>query len=164
MEPNTIKGQFSWIKQLKRPGVKLIWSASRECNCHLDMSIPFFSQLSDSVFYSHFTLYTLTKLTPKKCRPMNSGSQSRNYTVFVSGLIVHLFVMRNCRHWPCSRWLTCVYRACTSDGKWSSFLGPMAKWLCDLCKFHSNCNTGNVNVTCFGRISSEVTFNRYKIG
>ena len=99
-----------------------------------------------------------------KCRPMNSESQSRNYTVFVSGLIVHLFAMRNCRHWPCSRWLTYVYRACTSDGKWSSFLGPMAKWLCDLCKFHSNCNTENVNVTCFGRISSEVTFNRYKIG
>ena len=101
----------------------------------------FLSQLSDKVFYLHFTLYTLT--TPKKCRQINSESQSRNYTVFVSGLIVHLFVVRNSRHWPCSRWLTCVYRACTSDGKWSSFLSAMAKWLCDLCKFHS-CNTENV--------------------
>ena len=120
---------------------EMYWFKNFTFKCKIILSIPFFSQLSDKVFYLHFTLYTLT--TPKKCRQINSESQSRNYTVFVSGLIVHLFVVRNSRHWPCSRWLTCVYRACTSDGKWSSFLSAMAKWLCDLCKFHS-CNTENV--------------------
>ena len=48
--------------------------------CKIILSIPFFSQLSDKVFYLHFTLYTLT--TPKKCRQINSESQSRKLYCF----------------------------------------------------------------------------------
>ena len=51
----------------------------------------------------------------------------------------------------------------TSYAKILAFSGAMKKWLSDLSVFYVNYNIENVNVACFGRISSEVTFNRCNI-
>ena len=48
----------------------------------------------------------------------------------------------------------------TSYAKILAFSGAMEKWLSDLSMFYVNYNTENENFACFGRISSEVTFNR----
>ena len=44
-----------------------------------------------------------------------------------------------------------------------AFSCAMEKWLSDLSQFYINYNIENVNVSCFGGISSEVTFNRCNI-
>ena len=51
----------------------------------------------------------------------------------------------------------------TSYANILAFSGAMEKCLSDLSQFYVNYNIENVNVACFGGISSEVTFNRCNI-